>query len=486
VLIVAPSAELVGVQTPRFSWAPPSLANAAEEVIELCEQIGMPLDEWQQTSLILMLGERAGHKWSAFEVAIIVARQNGKGGILEARELGGLFLFGEQLIIHSAHEFATASEAFLRMKGLIDNIDWLRKRVKSVSESHGQEGFVLMSGQRLSYRTRTAGGGRGFSGDTVILDEAQNVNSRQIAALMPTLSARPNPQLIYAGTVAADAKILRSLVERGRKGGDAHLAYAEFSAPDDADPTDVAALAQANPALGIRITLDYLEAERVTFLASGSTAEYLMERLSIWPEVAALGSLIPLEEWKRCLDPDSAYPDGVRHAMGVAISPKRDWASVAIAWYRPDGSTHVQVVRHDPGTDWLLPYLVERVAARAPLSLVVDQMGPAGTLLAAMGAAGLKVRATDTAAYKSACAGFVDSVKYARIRHRGQQPLTDAAAGVKEHRVGDSFVYARRDSSALISPLEAVTLAVWGLTPEPRKKEFFMLDLNSIDLGETE
>ena len=38
--------------------------------------------------------ERADGNWSAFEVGVNVPRQNGKGGIIEARELAGLFLLG--------------------------------------------------------------------------------------------------------------------------------------------------------------------------------------------------------------------------------------------------------------------------------------------------------------------------------------------------------------------------------------------------------
>jgi hypothetical protein len=37
------------------------------------------------------LGVREDGKWAAFEVGLDVSRQNGKGGILEARELAGLF-----------------------------------------------------------------------------------------------------------------------------------------------------------------------------------------------------------------------------------------------------------------------------------------------------------------------------------------------------------------------------------------------------------
>jgi hypothetical protein len=46
-------------------------------------------------------------------------RQNGKGGIIEARELWGLFIGGEKLILHSAHEFKTAKEAMRRIEELL-------------------------------------------------------------------------------------------------------------------------------------------------------------------------------------------------------------------------------------------------------------------------------------------------------------------------------------------------------------------------------
>jgi hypothetical protein len=471
--------ELRGSQTPRFQLEPPSVDNASAEVVELCDQVGMPLDEWQANACRLMLGERADGSWAAFEFGLIVPRQNGKGGVLEARELGGLFLFGEKHIIHSAHEEGTAAEAFMRMKNIIDGRDWLSKRVRRMSASPGRQVIELLSGQRLTYRTRTAGGGRGFSAPTVILDEAQNLNARQIAALMPLVSAQPNPQLIYAGTVMAGARVFQGLVKRGRERIGVRLGYAEWSADDDAESGDPEAWAQANPALGIRVSLDYLQAEHESFVAAGAEAEFRQERLSIWPPDDLLGSVIPTELWDAGLDPEAVMPGGVP-VFGIAVSPGRDWASVGVAGRRADGSTYVELVKHEAGTDWLLPFVVGLAARVSPECFVIDQAGPAATMLAAFISAGLMVRVTDTTAYKAACAQFVDAVKYGRVVHRGQQPLTDAAYGVKEHRVGDSWVYARRDSGVIVSPLEAVTLAVWGLTPDPSKKAFFVQSLEGL------
>jgi phage terminase large subunit-like protein len=46
---------------------------------------GLELDPWQQFVIHNALGERPDGKWAAFEVGVEVPRQNGKGGLLEAR-----------------------------------------------------------------------------------------------------------------------------------------------------------------------------------------------------------------------------------------------------------------------------------------------------------------------------------------------------------------------------------------------------------------
>src|SRR5262249_43616713 len=118
--IDAPSA-LLGDQRPRIASVPPSAASEGERVADLAAAVGLHLDDWQQWVLEQGLGRTDGGHWSAFEKCLIVSRQSGKGSILEALELAALFLddFGADLILHSAHEFKTASEAFRRVQGRI-------------------------------------------------------------------------------------------------------------------------------------------------------------------------------------------------------------------------------------------------------------------------------------------------------------------------------------------------------------------------------
>jgi hypothetical protein len=61
------------------------------------------------------LREQPDGRWAAKEFGLEEPRQNGKGEMIEGREALGLFYLDERKLIHSAHEFATASEALDRM-----------------------------------------------------------------------------------------------------------------------------------------------------------------------------------------------------------------------------------------------------------------------------------------------------------------------------------------------------------------------------------
>src|SRR6187551_1602109 len=109
---------------PRLAHYPDAAHTSGPEFGELYEvAAGHPLDAWQQWVLDIGLGERPDGKWASFQNTVVVARQNGKDEIFVALGLGWLFLTGERLIGHSAHEYKTAMEAFRRIVGLIENTD---------------------------------------------------------------------------------------------------------------------------------------------------------------------------------------------------------------------------------------------------------------------------------------------------------------------------------------------------------------------------
>lgn len=470
-LLDAP-AGLQGAQLPRICSIPPSVSSAGPEAIELCEMAGLFLDPWQQYVLTNSLGERPDGKWAAFEVGLVVSRQNGKGSLLEARELAGLFLLGERLIVHSAHEFATSLEAFTRLTALIEDTPELRNRVKRISHAHGEEGIELKSGQRVRFRTRTKRGGRGFTADCIILDEAMKIPESAHGALLPTLSARPNPQLWYTGS-AVDQEyeehgvVLARIRERGLAGGDLSLAYFEWSAetafeklgPDEAKKTDL--WAQANPALGRRISVEHVSNE---YASTRGGRTFVVERLGVgdWPSTTARASqIISAAAWAGCIDTESKPQDPVCFAFDV--TPDRSAGSIGIGGYRADGKPHIELLEHKPGTKWIIERLAELLKRWGRTSVLCDAAGPAGSLLAAAEAAGIGVVTVTAKEHAQACGLFHDAiVDSGTLRHLDDPVLTEAVLGASIRPLGDAWAWSRKSSSLDISPLVACTLALWG------------------------
>lgn len=467
-------AALLGDQHPRIFSAPEQVATSGTEAVELAASAGLVLDPWQRFVLEQALGEREDGKWAAFEVGLVVGRQNGKGSILEALELAGLYLFGEQLILHSAHEFKTAQEGFRRVLSLIENTDSLRRRVKRVRTSHGEEGIELVTGQRLRFVARSTGSGRGFSGDRILLDEAFNLPEAAIEALLPTVSARPNPQVWYTSSAPdrdlAPCDALARVRRRGINGGDPGLAYFEWSilphdefcrpgCADHDNPGDVRSWLKANPGAGIRISVEHMTREYASMGAVG----FNRERLGVgnYPLEADAWQVITADAWDALHDPQSQA--GPLVAFAADITPDRNWGAIAVAGRRDDDQIHVEVVEHKPRTSWMVPRLLELLERWRNCALVIDGSGQAGSLIAPLEEAGVEVVKPTARDMGQACGQLVEAAVDSRtLRHLAQPELSTALAGAKKRPLGDAWAWSRKDSSVDIAPLVAVTLAAWG------------------------
>jgi hypothetical protein len=463
---------LLGAQRPRILHVPEFVSSTGAEAVELASMAGLEMDDWQQFVLVNGLGERPDAKWASFEVGVEVARQNGKGGILEARELAGLFLLGERLIIHSAHEFATASEALERMDQILEGCPELSRRVRTLKRSHGEEGVYLKTGQRLRYKTRTKGGGRGFSADCVILDEAMVIAQQFLSALLFTLSARPNPQLWYTGSaVDQDSMeygiVFAKLRERALKGEDPSLSYfgwsAPFEKPSDVSPAaakDPEVWAMANPALGIRIDPEHVAKEQRSMDPRG----FAVERLGVgdWPRVDSDdGAVISVKDWLSLRDPQSRPVDPLVFVFDV--SPDRSSGCVSVAARRDDGLGHVEVMEHKRGTGWMVDWLEDRVGTHSPAAVLYEEKSPAASLVTELDNRGVSVEPVNSTELAKACGNFYDAVDQRTVRHLGTNELVTAIRGAAKRPLGEAWAWSRKTSTVDITPLVSCTVALWGL-----------------------
>lgn len=483
---------LAGCQVPVYSTVPPYVASSGDEVADLVALTGTALDPWQRLVLRDGLGEKADGSWSAFEVAMILARQNGKNVVFEARELGGLFLLGERLILHTAHQYKTAQEAYRRISEIVTNYDWFRRKVARIVRTNGEEAIELTSGARLRFIARSKSSGRGFSANCVIFDEAYELGDDEMSAVLPTLSAQPNPQIWYGSSAGMQSSVqlarvwrrIRKAVASGRP--DPSLAGFEWAAdlcsvfcrPDCARhdrPEDPAVWAKTNPALGIThangtaLTPGFIANE----LATMDPAAFARERLSVgdYPsDEAERWAVIGEDQWTALLDEGSRSRDPV--AFAVEVGPERRTSAIGTAGLRGDGRLHVEVVEHAPGTDWVPARVAELARRWRPCAVVLDPGSHAGALIEAVEQAGVEVArpfsARDAAA---ACSQFYDAVIQGDVRHLGQGHLTAALAGARTRPLGDQWAWDRKNVVVDIAPLTAVTLAAWGFNQFGRSRK---------------
>jgi hypothetical protein len=504
------SCVLLGVQEARIQSFPRYASSAGDEAIGLARLAGIELDPWQQTELRHEMGESADwkcprctwrvsepescpahpsevliHPWAAFECCDVVPRQNGKSEKLVARQLAGLFVLEEMLQIYSAHLFDTAMEIFRRLVFVIENCEELRREVKhrgskmtGIKYSHGEEGIELRDGRRIRFKARTGSGGRGFSADTLYLDEAMILPEAFLGATIPTLSARSNPQVWLAGSApdrddpTHDGVVLARRRARALAGGDGSLAYFEHSAEGE-DPATVAdevlddpeQRALANPGLGIRITGEYVDRER----AAMGRRQFAVERMGIgaWPDISAHATrVISPVVWRELAERDQANGIVSEPVFAIDCNVEQTWASVAVAGGRADGLWQVAIAAHARGTGWVARVLQdELLVGDAQHALVIaDPRGPASHLIPDIRRVAFEVLETSTQDYASACSDFLAGAERREFRYPDPQPDLDAAlSGARKQPLGDRWKWSRRSSTSPdISPLVAASLALWG------------------------
>jgi hypothetical protein len=297
-----------------------------------------------------------------------------------------------------------------------------------------------------------------------------------MGSILPVISAQPDPQIWYTGsavdqTIHEDGVAFARVRDRALEQSDGRLYYAEWSAdaetPDEVEDEmarDPGVVAATNPALGIRIMLDYVEAERREL----DSRTFAVERLGVgdWPPVdGSATQVIPIERWDSLADDPAA--EGARLldpvALAFDVTPDRSMSSIVAAGRRADGDIQIEVADHRAGTGWLAPRLLELWERHDPVVVMCDAMGPAGSLVHLVEDAGVAVECVSTGDYAKAFGALLDAVDERSVRHLGGSDLRQAVKGASKRPLGDgAFGWGRRNSTIDISPLVGATLAHWG------------------------
>jgi hypothetical protein len=338
-------AEPVGHARPRLG--PPVPARSGwGDFTQFAKGLGIDLFPWQQHAARFLTAKGDGDRWLYREVAVIVARQNGKTTLLIP--LIAQRLLAGQSIMHAAQNARLPREVHEEV------VDLLREHYpkelaakRSVSYAVGHEVIKLRSGGQYRIVAPTRSGARGTPTDLVIVDELREMEDHDfIAAAKPTLTASASPQILYLSNAGTDQSVILNGL-RKRAGEDPSLAYLEWSASPDRQADDFAGWLEANPAIGHKPgVVDTLHDEYRANRLGGTLAIFETEHLCRWVQ-SMREPLVDAFAFAECEGPAEA---GAKRYMAVAMSPDGTRASAALAWRTPSQQLAVRLLFNVTGS----------------------------------------------------------------------------------------------------------------------------------------
>lgn len=459
----------------------PKLSEAARHVIlpkgiestgwpavrDKCGELGLGFDQWQDGAGRAILAKRADGKYAATVggVAMSIPRQVGKTYLLGAIAFALCLLFPGLTVLWTAHRLKTAKETFRSMQGMARRRK-IAPHVEQMFTGSGEEAIVFRNGSRIMFGARETGFGRGFAKvDLEVFDEAQILTERALDDMLPAMNAAPNALALFTGTpprpIDPGEVFGRMRLEAiGAGSGNGDTLYIEFSADQDASPDDLEQQMRANPSFPHRTPLEAIQRMRKLL----SEDSFLREGMGIW-DADSQHRVISEKEWSDRSDPASMAVD--RLSISIDVPPDRSVSSVGFAGQRPDGRWHVELDEERRGVDWVIPWVVARAKANRLHAVVVDEMsGLVEKRRDRHYLIGTDVLVTLAAAegrdMAIACAKFYDGIIDGSVHHTDQPQVNVALSVARKRPLAGGWAWNRKDIASDITPIVAVTLALWG------------------------
>ncbi len=339
--------------------------------------LGIPLFPWEEWFFVHALEANPDGSFRFRRIVLLVARQNGKSTMAQVLALWALFVLGVGLVLGTAQSLDTSEETWAGAVQMAEECPELAEGVERIVRVNGKKAMEIAGGGAYKVAAASRRGGRGKTGDLVIMDELrEHLNWEAWGAITKTTNARPNA-LIVCMSNAGDAY---SVVLR-------HLRYAAHMALGDPDGW-CASVGDADGDEGTRPMTRWgcssgaplpgapsgivLAGPRPTprwGTAPSPSASSprtrprtrracFAQRICEWVET--IRGAVPRGSWEAGTDAASSIADGEPVALGLDVSADREHAAVAVAGRRADGRLHVEVAAYRSGTTWPLTSIAER------------------------------------------------------------------------------------------------------------------------------
>ncbi len=461
-------------------------------LIQLADELGQPellelapaLLPWQRWFLIHALELLPGpDKVFRFRtVLLLVARQNGKTSVLVILILWRLFTDGAPMIIGAAQNLDVAEETWQRVVDIAEAIPELAAEIEKVSESNGKKFIKLDTRERYRPQASNRRGGRGWSGDLVLLDELREHQTWDAwAAISKTTMARDRAQT-YGVSNAGDAAsiVLRHLrkvalafingdqadaeaVEDGALEfvDESAIGLFEWSAKEGRSRWDKDGWYEANPSLGHTI-------KEAAIAAAASSDPESIFRTEVLCQFVDTGNGGPFPEgsWAGTKVPNGSFTRDQNGplVMCLDMSFNRSWLYVLIGFYDTEGRPHVELAARLAGTEAFMKWWKNPKRKQRPNALTFQAKGaPISTI-----ATDFDEEEIDYLEWAGQDLGIAsgilfDWVQSGHLATLPQPPLDIAASTAYTKPAGDGWLIDRKSSPEDAAPLVGAAGVVWLL-----------------------
>lgn len=461
---------MLGATTPRL-WTPPLRDLTPEtsygfDVIDFARDVlGQPLDPWQEW-VATHAGELLPDGRPRFRtVLILVARQQGKTHLLKVLSLFWLFVERQRLVLSTSTNRDYAKEAWQGAVDLAEESPWLSPEIGDVRRANGEETLETTAGCRYKIAASNRRGGRSLTINRLVLDELREHHSWDAwNASVNATNAVWDAQVFAISNQGDEASIVLDALRRPalahleRGDGDERLGIFEWSAPDGADPTDLEALALANPQLERRTDPAVLQAAGRRALEAGGEELAGFRTEVMCQRERLLNPAIDPTHWARngADDPIDLAAHRERVALCVDVSLDGSHAALVAAAVI-DGRVHAEVVEAWDGygcTKALRAELPDVVRKVKPRALGWFPGGPAAAVAADLtvrrgwpprGVELVDIRGDVTAV----CMGLAEQVKAGEVVHPNDPMLTAHVGAAQKLVRGDAWVFTRKGTGPI-------------------------------------
>lgn len=455
----------MGKQEPSVRIAPHYTETDGRDAAKILQIGNFILDPWQNGAIDDWMATSYG-LWVCRTCGLSIPRQNGKTGLLEGRSVAGMIMHNEQ-VLYTAHLQKTSTETFEELASFFDSPK-IRNYLKDIKTALGREQIILKNGARIKFLARTRNGGRGQHGDTLIFDEAQQLDVNSQASFIPAISASRNPQVIYAGTPPDEegtGEVFRGIRSKALAGETNATSWIEYSVKEIGNPADKKRWAETNPALGRRILMTTIEGEYEQMPPD----TFARERLGWWTPIVEHKEdyAIPSNVWDACSSVDPK-PNG-KTAYGVKFVADGSEVCLCGAVVGTDGIPRVELIDRRPtglGVGWLADWLNARYDKAC--CVVVDGRNGVDVLTEKLAGTWKYKDSVVRPTAKNVIAAvsmLTDALNTQSVTwYAKQEALRESAITSVKRPISGGWGFGGENSA----PIEACALAFWGVKTSKR------------------